>query len=171
MDRRVDLALSVGILAFGIFLFVAARNIALGQIDDPVGPRGVPTFIALLFIGGGIFLTVRRLLRWGSEDSHFVESDGMEDEPEHPASARRAFAIVGVSILYAAVLPFLGFPLATPPLLFALMWILEVRSVRLLGIVSIVYTLVVFSVFTYGLSVDLPTGILSEPLDAVEFGR
>ena len=152
-------------------MFVAARNIALGQIDDPVGPRGVPTFIAVIFIAGGLVLTARRLMSWGSEDGPFVDSDGKEDEPGHPASARRAFTVVGVSILYAALLPFVGFPLATPLLLFALMWILEVRSARLLSVVSVAYTVLVFAVFTYGLSVELPAGILSGPLDALDIGR
>lgn len=170
MDRRADLALSVGVLLFGVFLFVAARNINIGQISDPVGSRGVPTFVGLVFMAGGMALIYRRLSSWRSERGPFVASDGAEDEPGYPASARRAFAIVGVSFLYALLLPILGFPLATPALLAALMWILGLRSARLLGFVSVGYTLFVYLTFTQALSVNLPAGFLSDALDALGLG-
>ena len=170
MDRRIDLGLSVGIVIFGVLLFVAASNINLGTIQDPVGPRGVPTFLAITFMVGGLVLAFRRLATWGAEDGPFVPSDGTQDEPEHPASARRAFTIIGVSILYAALLPILGFLLATPALLAVLMWTMHVRSRRLLASVSVAYTVVVFFIFSQGLSVSLPLGPLAGPLEALGLG-
>lgn len=166
MDRRVDLGLSLGIVLFGVLLLIAAQNIALGTIRDPVGPRGVPTFTALVFIVGGIVLAARRLLTWSSEPGPFVPSDGKVDEPGSAASAVRAFGVMAVSVSYALALPILGFLLATPALLAALMWILEVRSVRLLIGVSVGYTLIVYVTFTQGLSVSLPGGLVSGLVDA-----
>jgi putative tricarboxylic transport membrane protein len=166
MDRRADLAISVGVLIFGVLLFIATRFIALGQIQDPVGTRGVPTFIAMLFIAGGAALTYRRAVTWRT-DPILVAPDGKEDEPGHPASARTAFLAVGASAAYAASLPYAGFLLATPALLACLMWLLGARSWLMIAIVAVVYSVVVYGVFVLGLSVRLPAGILEGPLDAL----
>lgn len=170
VDRRIDLGLSVGIVIFGLLLFVAAMNINLGTIQDPIGPRGVPTFLAIAFVVGGLILSFRRLTTWKAENGHRVPSEGTLDEPEYPASARRAFTIIAISVLYALLLPILGFVLATPVLLAVLMWTMQVRSRRLLVLVPIAYTLVVFLVFSEGLSVSLPLGPLTGPLEAIGFG-
>lgn len=167
MDQRVDLALAGVITVLGLVLFVMSQNIALGQIQDPIGPRGVPTAIAVFFIVAGSTLVVRRLRGMAGGAPIMVESEGTLDEPGHPASARRAFAIIAVCAMYLLLLPVLGFLLVTPVMLGAIMWLLGVRPGVLLVAVAVGYTLIVYVTFTQLLSVELPDGVLTAPLEAL----
>ena len=89
-----------------------------------------------------------------------VPAEGMEDDQGvPPGSALRALSIWAVAIAYVLALPSVGYLLATPALLAAMLWLLEIRSWMLVA-VPIGFTIPVFLVFTAFLNVRLPTGIL-----------
>jgi hypothetical protein len=44
-DKRIDLAIAVGVALVGLFILVGARNIGRGMIDDPLTSRGLQQFL------------------------------------------------------------------------------------------------------------------------------
>ena len=169
VDRRSDLLLSVAITALGVFVLITARGIRLGAINDPLGPRGMPTFLGIFMIVGGAALIVRRLLKRRGEDGNQVVSDGKDDdEPGAPASFRRTLMVMAASCGFAIVLEPLGFILATALLTAALLVLMEIKiwpGAILGGILCAVACYLLFAVV---LTVRLPAGILESLLRALD---
>jgi putative tricarboxylic transport membrane protein len=164
MDRRVDLAVAVCVVALGIFVLVTAQGIKPASVPDPIGSKGGPTFVGLALIVGGLALIGRRLMRWRGEAT-IVPPDGVEDDPGVEAGyAPRAISIWVASVVYVLLLPFAGYLVATPIFVAAVLLLFSVRSWPMILGVSAGFTIPVFLLFAEFLNVRLPTGILDGPL-------
>ena len=160
MDRRIDLALAGLLVAFGVAVVLAAMQIRLGLYKDAVGPRAFPIGLGLLIAAGGAAVAIRRLRKWKSETSNIVPSEGTEDMAAYPASAKRASAIIGMTIAYAVLFQPLGFLLATPAYIAGALAIMGERRWSQLLPVALAFTLLAYIAFAQILSVRIPVGPL-----------
>ena len=160
MDKRIDLAVTVGVILFGVFMIIEARNIDLGTYLDPITPRGLPEITGLLLVIGGIVLAVRQLSTWRLLPGHLVLEEGQEDEKGHPVSAVRAMLIVLLSILWELLLNPLGFLIISPVYLVACSWVMGVRSWRKIIGFSIILTVGLWYGFGPLMGVRMPLGPL-----------
>jgi putative tricarboxylic transport membrane protein len=159
MDRRSDVAVAFCVVLLGIFVLVAAQDVRPASIADPIGSRGAPHLVGAVLVLGGLALILRRVLRWRHEGA-IVPAEGTEDDPGVPPGlAVRALAIWTAAVVYILVLPAVGYLLATPIFLGAVLWLFSIRSWMLVA-VPLGFTAPVFLVFTLFLNVRLPTGIL-----------
>jgi putative tricarboxylic transport membrane protein len=164
MDRRGDIIFAAVVAAYGAIMVLLTSQLNPGPTFDPLGKLGLPYVIGFsLIILGGV-LVVRRLRTWREETSNTVYDEGVEDEAGHPASAARAMAIGGGTVAYAFLLPPVGFLIGTPIFIILGLYLMRVRNRWLLGVTPIVFTLVVFIVFSQLLGVPLPVGPLTDPL-------
>lgn len=85
-----------------------------------------------------------------------VESD--EPLTEQPPSHLRVALGMLCLALYIISIKWLGFALPTIPFLFCIMWLLGFRHRYLAPILAIGITALIYSVFVYGLRVQLPIG-------------
>lgn len=155
MDRRVDLAITLVIITVGVLLLVMAQTVRHGSIDDPLREGGVPTAVALILIGGGGSMLVGQIRAWNDPEL----PAGIPDKPENgPASALRAGAVFLALTTWALTMPVLGYLIGTPIFMVVAMWLLNVRSVFKLVVVSIGFTLVTFLFFGQFIGVRLPPG-------------
>lgn len=158
VDRRIDLAGSLVIATLGATIFgnaVAAPSPP--TVYDLFGPMGLPALLgASLAIAGGwqSYVTWSRLRRL----SPFGVTEGSEDEEGYPASTGRVLLLMGGSAAYVAVLPMIGFILATPPAIVAALWALEFRRLLPALLAGAAFTILGFLVFNQVLSVPLPLG-------------
>jgi len=163
MDRRIDVALALAVIALGIFIIVGAQFTGQSPIADPIGPRGVPTGLGIAFVLGGGGLVVRRLVRWRREGT-FVEPEGSQDDPGvPPGSARRALAIWLAGAIYVVLLPVLGYLIVTPLFIGAVLRLLHLNRSPILGVPAIVmlpilYTAISYALFATVLGIRLPLG-------------
>lgn len=160
MDKRIDLAVSVGIILFAVFMIIEARNIDLGTYLDPITPRGLPVITGALLIIGGIVQAVRQLWTWRVLPGHLVLEEGQEDEKGHPVSAVRAMIIILLSILWELLLYPLGFLIITPVYLVACSLVMGVRSWRKIIGFSIILTVGLWYGFGPLMGVRMPLGPL-----------
>jgi len=158
IDRRIDLAVALAFVAFAIFLIVGASNIRLGLYRDPVGPRMFFYVCGSIMLLGGAYLAFRRLATWRETTGFMVPSEGATDEEGYPASAVRAFCVMGSALGYMLLLRPLGFLLAAPLFLMVGMFAMGQRNYRLMAVVAIGYTLFFYIVFAQLLHVRLPVG-------------
>jgi putative tricarboxylic transport membrane protein len=162
MDRRIDLAIGIAVILAGLGVLYVARGIRpTGPVVDAIGPRAFPYMIGLFFLVGGTWTVINRLRLWKGERGDIVETDGEPDEPDVPASALQAFTVIGVSILYVAAMPRLGYPITTPLFVIAALKAMRMQSWLTILVLALVYTAVTYIVFAHYLRVDLPLGPLA----------
>jgi hypothetical protein len=160
MDKRVDLTVAAGFLAFGVWLLVASFRIPQGSVPDSIGSGGVARVLAVLIIGCAAVLVGRRLIGWRRTGTR-VPAEGSTDNPDHPASARRGLGMFGLLVAYAFGVRYLGYPIATPIFVALGLYVMGVTSwVRLVAI-PVLYTLGSYALFVGVFGVLLPLGVLS----------
>lgn len=161
MDKRVEFAILLAMIALGAAVVYIASGFRLGSYPDPVTTRGLSYFTGCYLIAAGLYLATRRLLTWSAIPGNYTLSEGNTDERGHPASALRAFAIMGLSILWAVTVEPIGFLLVTPVILMAVVWLMNVRTPGKLVAFPILFTLVTWLVFAQVLGVRLSYGIMT----------
>ena len=164
MDRRLDGLIAVGVMVFGLVLLYSAVTLPPPRlVRDPVGPMGLPIVIAVVFIVGGALQAYRAL--WVQRSlGPTVPPDGPDDEPDHPVSGRRAVAFLAGGLAYVAMIPTLGYPVATPLMIGAGLWALNYRTVWKVALIAVAFTVVAFLLFSTVLSIPVPAGILTDVL-------
>lgn len=168
MDRKIDFALALCVVALGVLLIVEAQSIGRSPVPDPIGPRGVPTGLGVAFILSGAALALRRVVRWRSEGA-IVEPEGAEDDAGvPPGSARRGLGIWIASVAYVVALPFLGFIVATPILIAVILRLFQFDRPRLFGRIPglitypVAFTAAAYVTFAMILGVRLPLGFVRD---------
>jgi hypothetical protein len=147
--RRRELAAAAVLLAFGLFAITQALGLRFGTIAAP-GPGFVPLCLAMALCLAGIGLIVQTLR---ATPVSTVTST---------AGARR-FAVVGTLaalLVYALVLEWLGFLLATFALLVFFFRALQRQSWLVVVVGSLATSLLAHLVFRTWLRVNLPSGLL-----------
>jgi putative tricarboxylic transport membrane protein len=158
MDRRIDMAISAVFVALGVFVILEARTIKSGLFTDPIGPRAFFYFCAIVFIIGGLMNIAQRALAWNTFPGHLIPAEGVEDEPGHPSSYKRAMLLALLSLAYILTFRPLGYLIATPLYVFAGLWLLDQRNWRLNVAVALVFTTTFYLIFARLLGVWLPVG-------------
>jgi hypothetical protein len=158
MDRRIDIAISIVSVLFGIFVILEARTIKTPPFPDPIGPRALFYACGAIFILGGIVNVAQRVRGWRLFPNHMGPAEGVADEPGHPSSFRRAALLAVVSLVYVLTLGPVGYLIGTPLYIVAGLWILEQRNWLFNIAVGLAFTIFFYIVFAKGLSVWLPVG-------------
>ena len=146
--RPRELAAAAVLLAFGLFAITQARGLRFGTIAAP-GPGFFPLCLAMALCLATIGLIVQA---WRVAPGATVA----------PAAGGRRFAVVGtlVSLLvYALVLEWAGFPLATFGLLVFFFRALQRQSWLVVVTGSLATSLLAYLVFKTWLRVNLPGGL------------
>ena len=158
MDRRIDLAISVIAILFGIFVILEARTIRAPLFVDPIGPRAFFYGCGVIFILGGLVNIAQRLQTWRLYPTHTIPSEGVDDEAGYPGSFRRAALLTLVSLIYVLTLRRAGYLIGTPLYIIAGLWVLEQRNWVLNIAVALGFTTIFYLIFAQGLGVWLPVG-------------
>jgi putative tricarboxylic transport membrane protein len=158
MDRRIDIAISVIAILFGIFVILEARTIKAPFFVDPIGPRAFFYGCGAIFILGGLVNIVQRLQTWSLYSTNMIPSEGVDDEPDYPASWRRAALLALASLIYVVTLRPVGYLIGTPLYIIAGLWILEQRNWLINIPVGLGFTIIFYLIFSTGLGVWLPVG-------------
>jgi len=161
MDKRVDLAVALGIVLVGALVLIMARNIRAGSIPDPIGSRGLANITGSFLIIFGIALAVLRLISWSALPGNLVPNDGQLDEEGYPASTLRYFATALSALLWVWLMKPLGFIIVTPLFMLALILLMGTRSKIKLIFFPTLFSLVLWYAFSQPLHVILPLGPLT----------
>src|SRR4051812_38687688 len=161
MDKRIDLAVALGFLLFGGWLFWDSERIPQGSVPDSIGSGGVARVLAVGIILLSGYLVVRRVTAWASRPGWIVPAEGSEDSPEAPASTWRGIGMFAALVVYALGIEFAGYPIATPVFVLVGLLAMRVRSAVKLIAIPITYTIVTYGLFVGVFGVLLPLGVLA----------
>lgn len=163
MNRNIDLAIGILVIALGVAVLLIAKDIRpTGPVVDPIGPRAFPYIIGVFFLIGGSRIVYVRLRNWHGESGPIVANDGEPDEPDVPASALQAFAVMSALALYAFTLGTAGYVLATPIFIAVGLKAMRVKSLPVIFLTALLYTAVTYVIFAYYMRVALPLGPLAD---------
>ena len=161
MDKRVDLAVSLAMGALGIWIFYLASRFRLGAFPDPISTRGVAYFTGAYLFLAGSFLAARRVFTWSRIPGIYTVSEGRDDEPDYPSSARRAFSMMALALVWAILLEPVGFLIVTPIIIGIMLLLMNVRSPHRLAVFPLAFTLCSWAAFSQVLGMPLPYGPLT----------
>jgi putative tricarboxylic transport membrane protein len=144
--RRADFFIGLGLLGFALVYYQQSFSIIRGFASDRLGPAFFPRMLAFALAALSLVLILRALA-------------GRSDPSRPPEMRVGVFAaVIALLLVYAAVMPFAGFLLATPVLLAAVIWLLGLRHwVPVIG-TALGVTAVLYFVFGRTLHVLLPLG-------------
>ncbi len=173
--RRTELALSFFLVALGVAtIFGAYYTIPeLSVLRDLIGARGFAYVVgAFVALGGAVLVVLQvRALRPVVADAADTASDERGgDEPGRPASAFRAFSVIGVLIVYAALLRPAGYIPATVFFVSAGTFLMDGRGPVRLFVFPLLYAIGTYLLFDTLLGVRIPDGVLRPLIVAVGLG-
>ena len=159
MDRRIDIAISVVFILFGIFVILEARTIKTAALHGPDRPARLLLWLRRhLHPGRAREHRPARPRLAALPEPHRFRPKASTDEPGHPSSFRRAALLALVSLVYVLTLRPVGYLIGTPLYIMAGLWILEQRNWLFNIVVGLVFTIFFYIVFAKGLGVWLPVG-------------
>ena len=146
--RRADGVIGLGLLAFAALYFQQSFSINTGFASDLLGPTFFPRLLAAALALLALMLVARAA--WNRSDR----------APPPAARVGVFIGVVGLTAAYALFLPVVGFLLATPVLVGAVIALMGLREWRPLLGTAIAVTVVLYLVFVRFLHVLLPPGLL-----------
>lgn len=178
MERRRSLPDSEAVFTLVLLListaaFVATFDIRITKTADPFGPRLLPQFLSLVVMLGSAGMLGRMILLGlgarakapGESAERPPESTtDVDDSPEtspiveakYVGRVPKRLALVVAIVIYIVAMNFVGFRISTFLFATATLWILGERSKRLLFVMPIVLSLVLYYLFEMAFSVRLP---------------
>jgi putative tricarboxylic transport membrane protein len=151
--NRGELLVSLALAALGIFVIMGTQSIPAGAGYSQIGPRAFPYLIGsgLLIIGG--------ILTWQAMSGGWRNVP--MDQEEHASPDWAAFALISAAvILHMVSIGWAGFILASTFLFILIARGFGSRRVVRDIVVGAVLSTAAFFIFTLGLGLKLPNGLL-----------
>ena len=155
----------IGLLVFSLFLVMNGRNISLKNWNDGVSPRAFPYFLAGCIFLLGTFLILSGVIKGKKEVSgSAAEQPGSFRDKRYclfgkpsviPPPLFMVFMVVAYQLFWKPI----GFLIITPLFLWTALYALGTSPKRAVTI-AVGVTAAVYTVFTYGFKVTLPSGLL-----------
>lgn len=150
-----DLAVALGVVLLGLLLLAGTRQIQSTMMYKVVGPQAFPTIVSvgLLLLGALLTISVLR----GDKAEPATEED---TDPDAPVNHLNPVIIVGGFLLGALLLGPLGFVIGTSVMYVSVAYAFGERRWGWMLLVAVLLAVVSFEVFTRGLGLTLPPGLL-----------
>ncbi len=173
-DRQRDRLLAVGTAVFAGSLIAGARNLEDSLLSDAVGAGGVPQGVGIvmalaavaLFAKSffGISVAVKEANDEGKGEGRGQgqgQGKGQGDEMGAGWSgAARTAGLVAILVVYALLLPWLGYPLTVSLLVLASGWLAGARLKAPLLLCAVAAGPLLWAIFDWALRVRMPVGSL-----------
>ncbi|MFB9993945.1 tripartite tricarboxylate transporter TctB family protein [Deinococcus oregonensis] len=150
-----DLLVALGVVLLGLLLLIGTNQIATSGMNTVVGPKVFPLIVSVGTLGLGVLLTI------GALRGHRAEPTTEEDtDPDAPVNLASPGLILGGFLLGTLLLQPLGFVVGTAIMYFTVAFAFGERRYGLMAGVAVIVALITYVLFTRGLGLTLPAGIL-----------
>ena len=148
--RAADMATGIFMVLLGVVALVAATHIQ-GQAGERLSPATMPILVGCMILAAGLGQTVQAW-RYNGEEKLIAWPDQL--------GKRRVLTMIGIMIVYMALLEPLGFPLASLIFITAGTWYLGRYRWWVAPLCGILGALTVLFVFNDFLGLSFPLGPL-----------
>jgi putative tricarboxylic transport membrane protein len=158
---RREIAIAVFLAAFGGTVIALSGKIESGVHTDPLGPSVFPSVLGAGIVLCGLLLGVGALFRWQPKQSGLLSGGGGAEEVEKGLfSPTRLLGAVAATAFYVAAFEPVGYLIATPLYVVAILLIHGGAPWRTLIVTPVVITSVLYLTFRFALRVPVPAGVL-----------
>lgn len=156
------------VLAIGLVLYYTAENFEFEEASGRIGPGAWPKLALILLLASALWGAISSGLKAGHPAAPVDEVDEMEALARPPEIYPwLVWAAVAVTVGYLAVLPVVGFFLATIVYVFVLIYLGHYRKLLPLAALSVAVALAFMFLFMRIVYVALPVGV--EPFDRLSY--
>ncbi len=157
MFDRTDRYLGIFFILFGGVCLHSASKWPVMFASDPAGPAAIPRILCVGIMVLGLILSV----------GGFFKKEKAEKPLITGVELRVLGGLTAACIVYILLLQVIGYLLATPLLIAAILLICGDRSVKRIILLSVIGTLVLFLLFYSLLRVNLPLGFMRKAIGAI----
>ena len=154
MFEKSDRYVGIGFVLLGIICFYSATQWPMSFASDPAGPGAIPKILSAGLVVLGLILAIGGFLT--------------KKKPEEKLVTRQELVLTlimtGICVAYIILLPIIGYVIATPLLIAAILFTVGSRKWTTLVFVSLGASLVLFVLFYSLLRVNLPLGFMKNML-------
>ena len=148
--RRKNIIAAIVLIVFAAFYGYLTSGLPDRTLPNTPDPSFFPWVNTVLIVGLSVWLLIRGLRRP-------VEPPEAGD----PAENRKVAIALGVFVAYLALMPSLGFILATAPFFAVMMVLFGEKRPALVGVSALGATAALYVLFRHGFGVFLPRGLLA----------
>jgi putative tricarboxylic transport membrane protein len=160
LKGRSELGVAVLLAALGVLVLVDASRISTDFTQrGPVGPAAVPVVIGVALLVLAILLA-RDVLRGG----HGESETGEDIDLSHPSDWRTVLLLVGAFLANVVLIERVGWPISGAVLFWGSAYALGSRHFVRDPLIAIALSLATYLVFSRGLGIGLPAGVLERVL-------
>ena len=165
--RLAELALATGIVVLGAIVLWKTGEIRITPMNSRIGPRVIPYIVGSGLVVIGIWYALEVLRGRAAEPAGGEDSEDVD--PTLP-TAWDTIAILGVALIaYLLLIERAGFIIASSALFLGSAFGMGSRRIGRDAAVAILLSTAIYLIFTRGLSLDLPDGIV--PLEMIMVAR
>lgn len=159
---RRDLVVGVVLILVGLAVIGLALRVEPGVQTDALGPRAFPLALGAAIALCGLLLGVSVVLgdRWTASAAVFVESADDDASEGELLSPWRLVGAIGVTAAYLVAFERLGYLLATPAYVAAILLLQPGTRGRAYLTAPVFVTVALYAAFRFGLLIPIPDGIL-----------
>ena len=162
---RREIAIAVFLVVFGGAVIALSGKIESGVYTDPLGPRVFPYALGMGIMLCGLLLGIGAFFRWQPERAGLLsDAGGAEEVEKGPFSPTRLLAAVVATAIYVAAFEPVGYLIATPLYVVAILLIHGGAPWRTLFVAPVLITTVLYLTFRFGLRIPVPGGVLERVL-------
>ena len=151
--KTADIISAIIGLLLSAYVWIASASFPQDVVMK-IGPDFFPRIIAVAMTIASLFLLVQTLTNKTPEEA--VQTLNLKD-----AGILRALAFLILAVVYVSVMDFLGFIIATIICLLVGMYILKLRNLKNMVLVSLGTAMGVYFAFASILGIQLPSGLLA----------
>jgi hypothetical protein len=157
-----DMAVAAVLVVIGVSVIGLALRVDPGVQTDPLGPGAFPLGLGAAIAACGLLLGLVAVLgdRWTASATALVESADDDATEGGPLSPWRLVGAIVVTAAYIALFEPLGYLLATPGYLVAILLLHDGVRARALLTAPVLVTLALYAAFRFGLLIPVPDGVL-----------
>jgi putative tricarboxylic transport membrane protein len=158
---RREIAIAVFLAVFGGAVIALSGNIEAGVYTDPLGPRVFPYALGVGITLCGLLVGVGAFFHWQPGQAGILSDPGGAEEVERgPFSSTRLVGAVAATAIYVAAFEPVGYLIATPLYVVAILFIHGGTPWRTLIVAPVVITTVLYIMFRFALRIPVPAGVL-----------
>ena len=163
LDRLANLAMALGVVTVGGLVLWQTGEIRVTPMNARIGPRVIPYIVGFGLVLVGVWYVVDILL---SRDAKASAGEDSEDVDLSMPTEWGTIAIVGAALIaYLLLIERAGFIVASSVLFFVAAFGMGSRRVLRDIAIAVLLSVAVFLIFTRGLSLRLPEGVI--PIELV----
>ena len=153
-----ELAVAIGVTILGMVVIWQTTEIRLTPINSRVGPRVIPYIVGAGLVFTGIWFAIDVLIGRGTSPAEIAELEDID--PSLPTDWLTLALLAASLLAYLALMERAGYVLASTVLFLGAAFAMGSRRYARGLLVGFALALVTYVIFTKGLSLRLPEGIL-----------